>query len=186
MWRSGGDESLIPTTTRHQFCLIFPKSDSHSPFFFLLSPLKFHLQPNSVTLLNADPFLRSFALPLSIPTELNLETSPFLLNPHPHPHPHHPDMVSPETTNWLFDYALMDDIPVSDANFSPPTTGFSWSMTPLNGSANVRFHFSLISIQFCSIFLFYPFTIIYCCWPHNRIVICVKVENSLEYAYMDF
>ncbi|XP_022985261.1 transcription factor ILR3-like isoform X2 [Cucurbita maxima] len=46
-------------------------------------------------------------------------------------------MVSPETTNWLFDYALMDDIPVADANFSAPTAGFSWSMPPLNASSNV-------------------------------------------------
>ncbi|KAG7015510.1 Transcription factor ILR3 [Cucurbita argyrosperma subsp. argyrosperma] len=46
-------------------------------------------------------------------------------------------MVSPETTNWLFDYALMDDIPVADANFSAPTAGFSWSMPTLNASSNV-------------------------------------------------
>ncbi|XP_023520448.1 transcription factor ILR3 [Cucurbita pepo subsp. pepo] len=46
-------------------------------------------------------------------------------------------MVSPETTNWLFDYALMDDIPVADANFSASTAGFSWSMPPLNASSNV-------------------------------------------------
>jgi len=37
-------------------------------------------------------------------------------------------MVSPENTNWLFDYALIDDIPVSDGSFA-----FTWPPShPLN------------------------------------------------------
>ncbi|KAI8552738.1 hypothetical protein RHMOL_Rhmol06G0290200 [Rhododendron molle] len=39
-------------------------------------------------------------------------------------------MVSPENTNWLFDYGLMEDIPV-------PASGFSWPVQPLDGSSNV-------------------------------------------------
>ncbi|CAL5434550.1 unnamed protein product [Camellia sinensis] len=34
------------------------------------------------------------------------------------------DMVSPEHTNWLFDYGLIEDISVPDPNFSAPTSGF--------------------------------------------------------------
>ncbi|THG18928.1 hypothetical protein TEA_007809 [Camellia sinensis var. sinensis] len=44
------------------------------------------------------------------------------------------DMVSPEHTNWLFDYGLIEDISVPDPNFSAPTSGFCW---PLNASSNV-------------------------------------------------
>ncbi|THG02971.1 hypothetical protein TEA_018898 [Camellia sinensis var. sinensis] len=43
-------------------------------------------------------------------------------------------MVSPEHTNWLFDYGLIEDISVPDPNFSAPTSGFCW---PLNASSNV-------------------------------------------------
>ncbi|EEF39526.1 transcription factor ILR3 [Ricinus communis] len=46
-------------------------------------------------------------------------------------------MVSPENTNWLIEYGLIDDIPVPDANFSVPVTGFSWPVQTLNGSSNV-------------------------------------------------
>ncbi|XP_019251767.1 PREDICTED: transcription factor ILR3-like isoform X2 [Nicotiana attenuata] len=48
-------------------------------------------------------------------------------------------MVSPETTNWLYDYNF-EDITVSvDPNFSNSTSGFSWSMQPFNGSTtNIR------------------------------------------------
>ncbi|KAI4333802.1 hypothetical protein L6164_018564 [Bauhinia variegata] len=45
-------------------------------------------------------------------------------------------MVSPENTNWLFEYALIEDIPVPDRNFNVPTSGFSWPAQPLNGSSN--------------------------------------------------
>ncbi|XP_065862252.1 transcription factor ILR3-like [Euphorbia lathyris] len=45
-------------------------------------------------------------------------------------------MVSPENTNWLIEYGLIDDIPVPDGNFSVPVTGFSWPVQTLNGSSN--------------------------------------------------
>ncbi|XP_057472736.1 transcription factor ILR3-like [Actinidia eriantha] len=38
-------------------------------------------------------------------------------------------MVSPENTNWLFDYGLIEDI-------SAPISGFSWPMQTLNGPSN--------------------------------------------------
>lgn len=46
-------------------------------------------------------------------------------------------MVSPENTNWLFDYEMINDIPVPDANFSAPAPGFNWTLQALNGSSNV-------------------------------------------------
>ncbi|KAJ9153710.1 hypothetical protein P3X46_027124 [Hevea brasiliensis] len=46
-------------------------------------------------------------------------------------------MVSPENTNWLIECGLIDDIPVPDANFSVPVTGFSWPVQNPNGSTNV-------------------------------------------------
>jgi len=45
-------------------------------------------------------------------------------------------MVSPENTNWLFDYGLMEDMAVPDGNFSVPASGFSWPIQPLDGSSN--------------------------------------------------
>lgn len=49
------------------------------------------------------------------------------------------EMVSPENTNWLYDYDLIDDIPVADGNFSASNPGFSWPAQALNGSSNVRY-----------------------------------------------
>lgn len=46
-------------------------------------------------------------------------------------------MVSRENTNWLFDYGLIDDIPVPDPTFTLPSTAFTWSTQPLNASSNV-------------------------------------------------
>ncbi|KAJ1441916.1 Myc-type, basic helix-loop-helix [Sesbania bispinosa] len=46
-------------------------------------------------------------------------------------------MVSRENTNWLFDYALIDDISVTDATFTVPSSGFTWTSQPLNASSNV-------------------------------------------------
>ncbi|KAK3040243.1 hypothetical protein RJ639_028158 [Escallonia herrerae] len=46
-------------------------------------------------------------------------------------------MVSPENTNWLYDYGLIEDIAVPDGNFSVPASGFSWPVQALNGSPNV-------------------------------------------------
>ncbi|KAK2984785.1 hypothetical protein RJ640_004610 [Escallonia rubra] len=46
-------------------------------------------------------------------------------------------MVSPENTNWLYDYSLIEDIAVPDGNFSAPASGFSWPVQALNGSATV-------------------------------------------------
>lgn len=37
-------------------------------------------------------------------------------------------MVSPENTNWLFDYPLIDDIPVADASFA--ASAFAWPLPP--------------------------------------------------------
>ncbi|KAK6134928.1 hypothetical protein DH2020_031306 [Rehmannia glutinosa] len=45
-------------------------------------------------------------------------------------------MVSPENTNWLYDYGF-EDIPVPDGTFSAPNSGFSWPVQALNGSSNV-------------------------------------------------
>ncbi|GFP86384.1 transcription factor ilr3 [Phtheirospermum japonicum] len=44
-------------------------------------------------------------------------------------------MVSPENTNWLYDYGF-DDIPVPDGTFSAPNSGFPWPVQALNGSSN--------------------------------------------------
>lgn len=46
-------------------------------------------------------------------------------------------MVSPENTNWLFDYGLIDDIPVPDGNFHVSSSGFSWPAQPINSSSTV-------------------------------------------------
>ncbi|KAF4378041.1 hypothetical protein F8388_020677 [Cannabis sativa] len=46
-------------------------------------------------------------------------------------------MVSPENTNWLFDYGLIDDIPVPDGNFPVSSSGFNWPVQTLNGSSSV-------------------------------------------------
>ncbi|KAJ9182744.1 hypothetical protein P3X46_006702 [Hevea brasiliensis] len=46
-------------------------------------------------------------------------------------------MASLENTNWLIDCGLMDDIPVPDANFSVPATGFNWSLQNPNSSSIV-------------------------------------------------
>ncbi|KAL3647092.1 Transcription factor ilr3 [Castilleja foliolosa] len=45
-------------------------------------------------------------------------------------------MVSPENTNWLYDYGF-DDIPVPGGTFSAPNSGFPWPGQALNGSSNV-------------------------------------------------
>ncbi|OVA11664.1 Myc-type [Macleaya cordata] len=46
-------------------------------------------------------------------------------------------MVSPENSNWFFDYGLIDDIPVPGADFPAPTTGVHWPVQTLNGSTSV-------------------------------------------------
>ncbi|CAA3011636.1 transcription factor ILR3 [Olea europaea subsp. europaea] len=45
-------------------------------------------------------------------------------------------MVSPENTNWLYDYEV-EDIPVPVGNFSAPPAGFSWPIQAVNGSSIV-------------------------------------------------
>ncbi|CAI9773456.1 unnamed protein product [Fraxinus pennsylvanica] len=45
-------------------------------------------------------------------------------------------MVSPENTNWLYDY-VVEDVAVPEGNFSAPASGFSWPVQPLNGSSIV-------------------------------------------------
>lgn len=44
-------------------------------------------------------------------------------------------MVSPENTNWLYDYGF-EDISVPDANYAAENPGFSWPVQPLNASSN--------------------------------------------------
>ncbi|KAH1127793.1 hypothetical protein GLYMA_06G266800v4 [Glycine max] len=46
-------------------------------------------------------------------------------------------MVSRENTNWLFDYGLIDDIPVPDATFGVNSSAFTWPPNALNASSNV-------------------------------------------------
>ncbi|XP_023747912.1 transcription factor ILR3 [Lactuca sativa] len=46
-------------------------------------------------------------------------------------------MVSPENTNWIYEYGLIDDIAVPDANYTLPVSGFSWPIqATLNGSSS--------------------------------------------------
>ncbi|KAL3508540.1 hypothetical protein ACH5RR_027941 [Cinchona calisaya] len=45
-------------------------------------------------------------------------------------------MVSPENTNWLYDYGF-EDIGVPDANFPASASGFNLPVQALNGSSNV-------------------------------------------------
>ncbi|KAF8414068.1 hypothetical protein HHK36_002067 [Tetracentron sinense] len=47
-------------------------------------------------------------------------------------------MVSPENSNWFFDYGLIDDIPVPGGDFPAPATGFHWPSEPLNGSSTLN------------------------------------------------
>jgi hypothetical protein len=42
-------------------------------------------------------------------------------------------MVSPENTNWLFDYSLIDD-----TNFPVSSSAFNWPVQPIPGSSSVR------------------------------------------------
>ncbi|XP_022937036.1 transcription factor ILR3-like isoform X1 [Cucurbita moschata] len=42
-------------------------------------------------------------------------------------------MVSAENPNWLFDYSLIDDTPVPNANFPVTSSSFSWAVQPFNG-----------------------------------------------------
>ncbi|GMH05707.1 hypothetical protein Nepgr_007547 [Nepenthes gracilis] len=55
------------------------------------------------------------------------------------PHRLKTKMVSSEAANWIgvFDYHLIDDIPVPDGNFSNPNSGFNWPVQALNGAPNV-------------------------------------------------
>ncbi|GMH14408.1 hypothetical protein Nepgr_016249 [Nepenthes gracilis] len=48
-------------------------------------------------------------------------------------------MVSPENASWIgvFDYHLINDIPVPDGNFSDPNSGFNWPLQALDGVPNV-------------------------------------------------
>lgn len=50
-------------------------------------------------------------------------------------------MASSETSNWLFDYGIMEDIAPPGGEFSGPATGFGWPSQPINGSANARWVF---------------------------------------------
>ncbi|KAI3504448.1 hypothetical protein L1887_25921 [Cichorium endivia] len=46
-------------------------------------------------------------------------------------------MVSPENTNWIYNYGLIDDVPVPVGNFVTPASGSIWPMqTTFNGSSS--------------------------------------------------
>lgn len=64
-------------------------------------------------------------------------------------------MVSRENTNWLFDYGLIDDIPVPDATFGVNSSAFTWPPNALDAPSNVGYSqiasliaFSLFSLSF--------------------------------------
>ncbi|PKI67643.1 transcription factor ILR3-like isoform X1 [Punica granatum] len=44
-------------------------------------------------------------------------------------------MVSPESTNWLFDCGLIEDITVPDGSFQVSGSGFSWPIQAVNESS---------------------------------------------------
>ncbi|RDX72117.1 Transcription factor ILR3 [Mucuna pruriens] len=46
-------------------------------------------------------------------------------------------MVSRENTNWLFDYGLIDDIPVPDATFTVPSSAFTWPPNTANVGVDI-------------------------------------------------
>ncbi|EXC23154.1 hypothetical protein L484_018285 [Morus notabilis] len=48
------------------------------------------------------------------------------------------DMASSENSNWLFDYALMEDIAVLGGEFPGAPTAFIWPPQPLSTSPNAR------------------------------------------------
>ncbi|KAK4386999.1 Transcription factor ILR3 [Sesamum angolense] len=60
-------------------------------------------------------------------------------------------MVSPENTNWLYDYGF-EDIAVHDGNFAAHNSGFSWPMQALNGSSNASCEL-LLNFDMSSCFL---------------------------------
>ncbi|TKY48987.1 Transcription factor ILR3 [Spatholobus suberectus] len=41
-------------------------------------------------------------------------------------------MVSPESSSWIFDYPLIDDIPIGDNSFTVSASAFSWPPPPSN------------------------------------------------------
>lgn len=61
-------------------------------------------------------------------------------------------MASPENTNWLSDYGLIDDV-ISVTTFSaapPPTTGFSWQpQPPSNLGVDIDGSFGDMDVQEC-------------------------------------
>lgn len=78
------------------------------------------------------------------------------------------EMVSPESTNWLYDYGFEDSC-VPDSNFSASASGFNWSVQNLNGSRNVRYVKFLI---FCDSVKFGSFS-----WFMNLWCICYLGNN---------
>ncbi|CAA0840390.1 Transcription factor ILR3 [Striga hermonthica] len=44
-------------------------------------------------------------------------------------------MVSPENTNWLYDYGF-EDVAVADGSFCAPNSGFAWPVLALNATSN--------------------------------------------------
>lgn len=101
-------------------------------------------------------------------------------------------MVSPENTNWLFDYGLIDDIPVPDGNFQVSSSGFNWPVQTLNGSSSVRYNIlrsppklDFLFLKFAS---FCQFCVLYGLNLIRVFVICVycvKYETWLA-VFVDF
>jgi len=67
-------------------------------------------------------------------------------------------MVSRENTNWLFDYGLIDDIPVPDASFTVPSSAFTWPPNALNTTSNVGY------MQIDSPIAFFLLTLSFLCY----------------------
>lgn len=55
-------------------------------------------------------------------------------------------MVPPENTNWLFDYALMDDIPVPDGSFAVSASAFTWPSPHPSSNVGYSSHRSPIDV----------------------------------------
>ncbi|CAN1243110.1 Transcription factor ILR3 [Linum perenne] len=97
------------------------------------------------------PRLRIFlSSPLSTPHPISLHRSPFTVAGETPPEfavllppsvriRSGPTMVSPENTNWLMEYGLIDDVSIPDPNFSVPVNGFSWPAHTLNAPSNAGF-----------------------------------------------
>lgn len=66
-------------------------------------------------------------------------------------------MISPENnSNWVFDYGLLDDIPVPGGDLPPLEPGFQWPTNAFPGSTDPRF------FSFSDLFNFLVFVVFHC------------------------